>query len=456
MRNRWSRPRRTFTTVFLSFGLWGALFVPTYVTAAQGSQGKKAESEHDSLAAILQANHDAVALVRELEDYLERFPHSLHRLRVYRLLFQRSSEIQEFDKALKYGDLLYRETPEDRTLLLELIGLTQRRGFEKYQRAIEYAQILVDQAEQMVGEKPASADSRLAPGSPQVKFAAAAYMIRGHAYQNAGRKRKAEQDFTRSFEWDISSLPAERLGDLALGRGDAKEAMEQYGRAFVIPTDTPDPARRRKLRRKLGVLYASSFGSEEGLGAWLLERYDEWAERLRDRYPSVDRPNAGVRDPYKFNLERLDGTIFRLEEEDEGFDGRVLVLEFWASWCGPCRTSGKLVEAVRKKFQLNKDVVFLGLSTDDDKAAAQAFLREERWAVPAAMASGLNDFFDIGAIPTFMVFNRHRRLTFRQEGFAPSKLISTLETKIKEALQSDVAPHLIGDPAPALIEKPAP
>ncbi len=454
MWNRWSRPRRAFTAVFLSIGLSGALIVPTVVAAAQGNPQKTAESGPDTLAAILQANLDAVAMVRELEGYLERFPDSPHRLRAYRLLFQRSSEIREFDKALKYGDLLYRETPEDRTLLLELIGLTQRRGFEKYERAIEYAQILVDQAEQMLGEKPASAESRLAPGSPQAKFAAAAYMIRGHAYQNAGRKRKAEQDFTRSFEWDISSLPAERLGDLALSQGDSKEAMEQYGRAFVIPSETPDPARRRKLRRKLGVLYASRFGSEQGLGKWILDRYDEWAERLADRYPSEERPNAGVRDPYKFNLERLDGTIFRLEEGE--FDGRVLVLEFWASWCGPCRTSGKLVEAVRKKFQANKDVVFLGLSTDDDKVAAQAFLSEERWAVPAAMASGLDDFFDIGAIPTFMVFNRRRRLTFRQEGFAPSELVSTLETKIKEALQSDVAPDHADDQAADLAESPAP
>ena len=450
MWNRWSRPRRAFTAVFLSIGLSGALIVPTVVAAAQGNPQKTAESEHNTLAAILQANLDAVAMVRELEAYLERFPDSPHRLRVYRLLFQRSSEIREFDKALKYGDLLYRETPEDRTLLLELIGLTQRPDFEKYDRAIEYTQILVDQAEQMLGENLASADSRPAPAGPPAKFAAAAYMLRGHAYQNAGRKRKAKQAFTRSFELDISSLPAERLGDLALSQGDSKEALEQFGRAFVIPSETPDPARRRKLRRKLGVLYASRFGSEQGLGKWILDRYDEWAERLADRYPSEERPNASVRDPYKFNLERLDGTIFCLEEGE--FDGRVLVLDFWASWCGPCRTSGKLVEAVRKKFQSNKDVVFLGLSTDDDKVAAQVFLREERWAVPAAMASGLDDFFDIGVIPTFMVFNRRRRLTFRQAGFAPSELVSTLETKIKEALQSDVAPDHADDQA----ENPAP
>ncbi|MCZ6515665.1 MAG: hypothetical protein O6850_07360, partial [Acidobacteria bacterium] len=60
-------------------------------------------------------------------------------------------------------------------------------------------------------------------------------------------------------------------------------------------------------------------------------------------------------------------------------------------------------------------------------------------------ASGLDDFFDIGVIPTFMVFNRRRRLTFRQAGFAPSELVSTLETKIKEALQSDVAPDHVND-----------
>lgn len=58
----------------------------------------------------------------------------------------------------------------------------------------------------------------------------------------------------------------------------------------------------------------------------------------------------------------------------EDFRGKGVVLNFWASWCGPCKEEMPLFEETWKKYQ-DKDVVFLGIDVMDDKSNAEEFLK---------------------------------------------------------------------------------
>ncbi len=57
----------------------------------------------------------------------------------------------------------------------------------------------------------------------------------------------------------------------------------------------------------------------------------------------------------------------------EDFKGKGVVLNFWATWCGPCREEMPLFEEVWKKYK-DKGVVFLGIDVMDDKDNASKFL----------------------------------------------------------------------------------
>ena len=398
---------------------------PVCLPAAQDS------AEEDlALARIFQDQTDAVSLVRRLEGHLDRFPDTRYRVRIYRSLFTRSMEIQDHERAFDYGERLFEETPEDRTLLLRLIELSQFSGMEDYAKAIKYATVLVQEADEMTAslDPPDSPDKGADKATR--KFASVAYLIRGAVYARAGKESSAESDFRRSLS--IHPLPeaAQKSAELAERRGDLDQAIEHYGAAFVIPSNPPDPGLRWKIRQKLGTLYRERHGSESGMGEWLLALYDEWSRRMAGEFKEEGNPNAGVRNAFEYTLKRLDGSPLPLSD----YDGRVLVVDFWASWCAPCRIEGKLLEQVIDRYHSNPDVAFLAVSTDHDTSGVEDFVREEGWTIPVAYASGIDAFLNVRAIPTLMIFDRNRRMTFRQEGFNASGFIETLERKIEEAL----------------------
>lgn len=78
-----------------------------------------------------------------------------------------------------------------------------------------------------------------------------------------------------------------------------------------------------------------------------------------------------VRPAPDFTLQLFDGTTFRLSEQR----GRVVVVNYWASWCPPCRQEAPALEAAWKAWR-ERGVLFVGLNVWDTEGNAQAFLRD--------------------------------------------------------------------------------
>lgn len=87
--------------------------------------------------------------------------------------------------------------------------------------------------------------------------------------------------------------------------------------------------------------------------------------------------------------------------------GKVVVVNFWASWCAPCRDEAPALAAAAEKWQ-DRGVVFIGVNAEDRVEAAREFVREYQWGYPIVVdpdgvemrrwaVTGLPETFFVGA-----------------------------------------------------------
>jgi thiol-disulfide isomerase/thioredoxin/Flp pilus assembly protein TadD len=411
---------------------------PKQATKQNPEKLSPAEEESQALdKALRSAEGNPQALIRNLEAFLARFPKSPRRELILRTIYKQALQANDPAKAAVVGEKLLDLNPEDPGLLSSLVELLDRQGdTASRERALHYATKFVERAEKGAREPRPSDVSEEQWRETQALMRATAYLMRGKLYAKSGETDRAFADYQSSYAAYPTAQVAERLGNLAAKKNDLDRAVEYFATAFAFPEKNSDPVRREQVRRKLGSLYVARHQSEKGLGDLVLTRYDELMRSLAPRFKNPDAPNADARDPFDYVLQRADGSPLRLTD----YRGRVVVMEFWATWCGPCRLEGKLLERVVERFRTEPAAVFLAVNVDEDREGVPAFLKEERWTVPVVFAQGLDRLLGVRALPTLMIFDRRGRVVYRQEGVDFSSFVETIEKKVREALH---------EPAPA-------
>ena len=394
--------------------------------------------ESDALDKALQvASNDPQALIKSLEDFLARFPQSARREQVLRTIYKQALQANDPRKAAATAEKLLELDPDDPDLLSGIVDLLGRQNdAASREKAVGYATRFIASAEKLAAapRPPDLSEEKWAEMGALMR--ATAYFMRGNAYAKSGDAEKALADYETSLTAYPSAPVAEHLGDLAAQRGETDRAIDAYATAFAFPDKGLDPSRRDQLRKKLGSAYVAKYQSEKGLGDLILARYDELIRSLKSRLEAGGKPNAGLRDPFEFVLQRLDGSEVKLAD----YRGKVLVMDFWATWCGPCRLEGKLFERVLEGFRENPVVTFLAVNVDDDRAAVPSFVKEEKWTAPVVYAQGLDQLLGVRALPTVVILDPEGRVAFRQMGLDPGSFAATLEKKVRELLTESASP----------------
>ncbi|MCL5985277.1 MAG: TlpA family protein disulfide reductase [Actinobacteria bacterium] len=114
-----------------------------------------------------------------------------------------------------------------------------------------------------------------------------------------------------------------------------------------------------------------------------------------------------------FTLESLTGEKMTLSE----FAGHVVVLNFWATWCPPCREEMPDFQTTWEKYK-GKDVVFLGVSIDQNRSDVETFIKDYNvtYTILLDLSSEVANLYGITAIPTTFVLDVDGTVLFRQVG----------------------------------------
>ena len=405
---------------------------PTDQTKESSPSCRETDEEAKALdEAVTSASHNPQAVIRNLQDFLARFPESQRRKQVLRTVLRLAIQSNDPGTAVAATEKLLEASPADPALLSTVVELLNRQNDSaSREKAIQYATRLIQRADKLAREPKPLEVSAEKWEQNQVMLRAEAYLARGKAYADSGENGKAIADFERSYDAYPSAQVAERIGDAAAKGGSNGRAIESYATAFAFPERNADPAHREQVRKKLSRIYVAKYHSEKGLGDLILRRYDELMRRFQSRDTAEDAANTGVHDPYEFAMKRLDGPTLRLAD----YHGKVVVMDFWATWCGPCRVEGKLFENVVGKFRKDQGVAFLAVNVDEDRNGVPDFIKEQRWTVPVVYGQGLDQMLGVRALPTLVIFDRDARVVFRQEGIDPSSFEKTLEDRLTEVL----------------------
>jgi cytochrome c biogenesis protein CcmG/thiol:disulfide interchange protein DsbE len=121
---------------------------------------------------------------------------------------------------------------------------------------------------------------------------------------------------------------------------------------------------------------------------------------------NATRPEAGEQAP-AFDVQFFDGYEWqdRPVADLEDMRGKVVVLNFWASWCVECRLEADLIENTWRKYQ-NDDVLFLGVAYADVEPNSIAYLSEFDITYPNApdLGTDISDDYEITGVPeTFFI-----------------------------------------------------
>lgn len=132
---------------------------------------------------------------------------------------------------------------------------------------------------------------------------------------------------------------------------------------------------------------------------------------------SYDAVEIGEKAP-DFTLKALQGDKVSLSD----YKGKVVVLEFWATWCPPCRESLPELQVLHNQYQ-GKDVIIMGVSVDEGKSARKfvtRFASELGITFQTLLSDDLTTrLYGITSIPVTFILDKEQRVVKRFLGFMP-------------------------------------
>jgi len=132
-----------------------------------------------------------------------------------------------------------------------------------------------------------------------------------------------------------------------------------------------------------------------------------------------------------FTLKSREGKNLRLKE----YRGQVVMLNFWASWCGPCRQEMPLLDDIYKR-NASLGFVLLGINVDEKPGDAEKILKDIPVSFPILMDGSniVSELYQVDAMPTTILIDRDGNRRFLHRGYKAGYEID-YEQQIKQLIK---------------------
>jgi thiol-disulfide isomerase/thioredoxin len=278
------------------------------------------------------------------------------------------------------------------------------------------------------------------------------------------------------------SLVERKLGDFSAALDDAKHALKVAGdnktaalqahlvRATLLtqmagkPTDKKLKEAEEELRQAL-ALDSTSAVAHLDLGMVLL-RQERDAEGIPELNTFISSPNVDSRsvaearlviaNPIRARTPFAPHFSFTTHENQNvsnaSLHGKVVLLDFWGTWCPPCRESVPILRDLNKKYT-GKPFQLVGISSDNDEDVWKTFIQAQHmdWSEYIDLSDEVLQAFKVESFPTYIVLDKDGVIRFRQSGlgeYTQGELADAINKALKRESDPKLAAAAAAEAAP--------
>ena len=413
---------------------FAVLFLAPVLLFAQAKPSAEQE-QMDLSKAISEAGNSGIDYIRALEHHLAKYPDTPRRAEIEKALAKSAMEANDRDRILKYGEKVLRAEPKSEDLeLLDRVTriLLDSDSTEAASRALIYARRYEVAVEAMRNH---AGDSHMSEGqwAAEVdKGRARALVLTARATGNLGNPEEALNLAQQGWNTSPNAECAREVARWLVKLNRKSEAIEFYSDAFMMDDPRTNDADRARDRQHLAEVYTGLNGSEKGLGDAILQAYDRTVALKKERLASMKLkdPNAGASEILDFVLPGASTDVAPVALAS--LRGKTVIMDFWATWCGPCKVQHPMIEKIRERYKDNDKVVFLSVDSDADHTLVAPFVKEMKWQGPLYFDGGVSRALNISSIPTVIVLDKAGKISSRMIGFIPERFEDMLTERIEE------------------------
>ena len=368
-------------------------------------KGKVAEAAMQNL---IYQERDPAKRVGLIERFLKEFPQQGSTLENLQLqLFAYLTRANEFGKA----DSLVASMERPSGQLYNSLAWPFIEKGENLEQAVAWAKKGVDLLSlDDVAAKPPSMTT--ADWKQNTKYARGMVLdTYGFGLMKLGKLSEAERAFDEALE--LTEYQDPEINERATG---CLLKAERYQKAIAVSLASISKGKtNEKLMSNHSTAYRAVHGSEQGLQESIRAAEAAAAAALTEKL-SKERVNKPAPD---FALKSLDGSVVKLSS----LRGKIVVIDFWATWCGPCIQSFPYLQKVYEKHKNDADIVILAVNTWESKAGkdlevhVKDFMAKNTYSFPVLFDEGSVDKYGVEGIPTKFIVDQKGMIQFEDIGF---------------------------------------
>jgi peroxiredoxin len=264
------------------------------------------------------------------------------------------------------------------------------------------------------------------------------FYLMGQAYMGLEAYKNVVQSSDNALQFAGSDTElqaqAHNLKGIALQKqSDTKDQKKLQDAEAAFRQSAALKADYAEVYYNLGVTLLQQNRDPEGIAE--LKKYLEMGETettLEEARKMIDNPRR-AREPYApdFSVTTADGEYISLDD----LHGKVVLLDFWGTWCPPCVASVPALRDLNKKYGKGSAFVMIGISSDGDEDKWRAFTAKEKMVWPQYLDRDrrVQRAFKVSAFPTYIVLDAEGVIRYRSLGASFEK-----ETALSDAINKQV------------------